>query len=282
MARPAKQGFDYFPHDVDSSHDEKIESICALYGFHIGYSTYFRLLERIYRAGGSLGVIDEETLTILSKNSAEMPVDLFKNFLSTCIKLKLFDSAEYEKGILTSAGIQKRTKPLLERRAKMKEFQRKKVSDIVIAEITPTETPQSKVKESKEKKSKVKNILKETNKEKSELSDFPALLNRQGFQDSWERWVKYRKEMRKPMKRSTIDEQLKFLNNQPDPIAIINESIRNGWTGLFPIKENGRKNEQRNTKGVRNLRDDYRELTGQEPPADLPDSLPFDVIANAF
>lgn len=52
MARPIKEGLDYFPHDTDAStQDDKIETLEASYG-NDGYATYFKLLERIYRNGG--------------------------------------------------------------------------------------------------------------------------------------------------------------------------------------------------------------------------------------
>ena len=49
MARPPKEGLDYFPHDTDAVNDEKIEALRALYG-NDGYAFFFILLERIYRS----------------------------------------------------------------------------------------------------------------------------------------------------------------------------------------------------------------------------------------
>lgn len=48
MARPIKEGMDYFPHDTDASSDEKIELLTGIYG-NDGYAFYFIMLERIYR-----------------------------------------------------------------------------------------------------------------------------------------------------------------------------------------------------------------------------------------
>lgn len=162
MARPEKEGLDYFPHDVDASHDEKVEAICALYGHHVGYSIIFRLYERIYRAGGKLLVSDAETMLILSRNVAEMELKPFKTFINTCLTVGIFDKSMYNDAkILTSNGILKRCEPIISKRLKNKEmyenmkdsrdasgrFQEgfRKVS----ASETMSETPQSKVKESK-------------------------------------------------------------------------------------------------------------------------------------
>ena len=71
---------------------------------------------------------------------------------------------------------------------------------------------------------------------------FPDSLNTESFIKAWESWGEYRREKKKKLTPSTIKLQLKMLAVQPDPAAVINKSIENGWTGLFPIKE-GYKNE---------------------------------------
>jgi hypothetical protein len=58
MSRPIKEGLDYFPHDVNSSNDKKIEALRALYG-NDGYAFYFIMLEQIYQEpNGDLDVSD--------------------------------------------------------------------------------------------------------------------------------------------------------------------------------------------------------------------------------
>jgi hypothetical protein len=55
--------------------------------------------------------------------------------------------------------------------------------------------------------------------------------------DLWNTWVKFRKEKGSPLKQSTIVFQLKFLSqNKSEYKEIIEISLRNGWTGLFPLK----------------------------------------------
>lgn len=52
-------------------------------------------------------------------------------------------------------------------------------------------------------------------------------------------WIDYRKEIKKPLTVSTVKRQIAFLKKfQKDHIAIIEQSITNGWRGLFPIKQN--------------------------------------------
>ena len=70
-----------------------------------------------------------------------------------------------------------------------------------------------------------------------ERVDFPAsLLAFSGFVQMFSAWMDYRTEMRKPLKKTGLVTQIKFLAEQPNPIAVIEQSIRNGWQGLFPEK----------------------------------------------
>ena len=50
MARPPKEGLDYFPLDVDISADERVEFIEARYGLE-GFAVIIKLLTAIYRNG---------------------------------------------------------------------------------------------------------------------------------------------------------------------------------------------------------------------------------------
>jgi hypothetical protein len=57
--------------------------------------------------------------------------------------------------------------------------------------------------------------------------------------ESWNEWVKYKSEQKKKLTPSSIKKQIQFLGGRADPeiIDIINESIRNGWQGLFELKQ---------------------------------------------
>ena len=162
MARPTKEGLDYFPHDTDAVNDEKLEALRALHG-NDGYAFFFILLERIYRSPKcELIVSDAETIQILARKVA-VTEQKFNEMLTTALKWGCFDKQVYEKyGILTSNGVKKRSSMVLEKRDLMKELYQKtklKSSSLPVSDAeTLPETPQSKVKKSKgkEKKSKVK------------------------------------------------------------------------------------------------------------------------------
>lgn len=94
----------------------------------------------------------------------------------------------------------------------------------------------SRVKQFRKRKSNTKdNDRIEENRIEKNKKELPDWLDR----ETWEKWEKYRKEIKKSLKPTTIKLQLSFLEaNKFDHIAIINRSIQNGWTGLFPLKNN--------------------------------------------
>lgn len=64
---------------------------------------------------------------------------------------------------------------------------------------------------------------------------FPPSLDVPPFRDAWESWERYRREIRKRLTQSTKDKQLATCATWGPGRAIqaINDSIKNGWTGLF-------------------------------------------------
>ena len=167
MARPKKEGMDYFPHDTDAVNDEKIEALRLLYG-NDGYAFYFILLERIYRTKEfELDVSDAETIQILCRKVG-VNEEVFNQILKTALKRGCFDREDYEeRKVLTSEGIKKRASVVVEKRVKMRDkyIQGKEIiSDAETTQETGVETTQSKVKKRKEKESKEKKIKEPKNK----------------------------------------------------------------------------------------------------------------------
>lgn len=79
-------------------------------------------------------------------------------------------------------------------------------------------------------------------------AEIPQNINNSSFIEAWNNWKVFRTELKKPLNPSTIKAQLSFLADQPEPVKIIENSILNGWQGLFKIKNNNNYgNEQRNT-----------------------------------
>lgn len=62
---------------------------------------------------------------------------------------------------------------------------------------------------------------------------YPTWLNMR----AWLAWMEYKKQKKQKMTILTIKLQMKKLEaNKKDHVAMIKQSIENGWTGLFPLK----------------------------------------------
>ena len=260
MARPIKEGLDYFPHDVDAADDEKIQALSAMHG-NDGYAFYFKLLERIYRTPS--GELDLSNIAIkISLASRVFPGEYsenalkkFEKILDTALVLNCFDKKIFRKTrILTSNGIKKRVNEILRLRStwrnkkeKAASFSQGKTGGKTQQE-TQGKTPQSIILKNKA-------YIKDKDKEFPPTplnggSDFlEPFKSDPRFQKAWADWESHRTEKRNKLTPSTIKRQLKFLApfGVETAIEIIEKSITNGWTGLFEPKEGA--NDANRTEG---------------------------------
>ena len=182
MARPQKNGLDYFPLDVDMDQDDKIALIEAQHGV-VGFAIVIKLLMKIYKNSYFYEWTEKEQL--LFSKRVNVDINLINVVINDCIKWGLFDRNLLEsKKILTSKGIQSRYLEAVGRRTKVeikKEYlllDEKAVNvykNLIIVDINHDNeevsndiNPKSKVKKSKVKSlsnDSVKNVyLTETEK----------------------------------------------------------------------------------------------------------------------
>lgn len=81
------------------------------------------------------------------------------------------------------------------------------------------------------------------------------------FQQAWQDWQDYRREIKKRLTPRSAESQLKFLASQPDPVAVIELAIRNQWQGLFKIKD---------TDNVKGSGTQFSRATYKHSPEDVP------------
>lgn len=63
----------------------------------------------------------------------------------------------------------------------------------------------------------------------------------EAFKAAWDKWVDYRKQIKKPLSQMTQQEQLTMLGgwaSEQNAVASINKSIAFGWQGLFVVTAN--------------------------------------------
>ena len=117
MARPRKQGLDYFPLDVDIDQDDKIQLVEAVHG-PVGFAIVIKLLMRIYKDGYFSKWTETEQL--LFSKRVNVDINLINACINDCVKWDLFDKEVFEThGVLTSNGIQKRFLEAVGRRQKV-------------------------------------------------------------------------------------------------------------------------------------------------------------------
>ena len=105
MARPTKQGIDYFP--IDVNFDNKTE-MYLIEKEAIGLSVLISIWQIIYSDNGYY-VIDDNDLHLLVKKRINVNINDVNECINVAIKRELFDSKLHKKfNILTSKAIQKR------------------------------------------------------------------------------------------------------------------------------------------------------------------------------
>lgn len=109
MARPPKQGLDYFPKNVEFYNDFKIMDLLALHG-PIGVTVYEVILTEVYRNGYYLAEpIDRVAIKIVRIIGNKWVQKRFvSQVILDCGDLGLFETTLLKHGVITSVGIQRR------------------------------------------------------------------------------------------------------------------------------------------------------------------------------
>lgn len=196
MARPRKEGLDYFPLDTNMDlTDDKIQLIEGLYGA-VGFATIIKLFMKIYNTGYFYKWGEAEQILMAKRIGIE--VNSLKNIANDCIKYGLFQEKLFnDHNLLTSKGIQKRyfsacgkkktgevfkeyllidDKLLLEMCPKIIVIRLFQEKPLVIPNLS-TQIKQNKTKQNKTKQNIYENVLNYWN-EKSDLNKITAMSDK--------------------------------------------------------------------------------------------------------
>lgn len=117
MARPLKEGLDYFP--LDCQLDDKFELIEAEYGL-TGFGVVVKLFQKIYGQNGYYTEWTSEVALLFAKRNG-VGGSVVSEIVEASVRRGIFDKGLFEKySILTSAGIQKRYLEAVSRRKSSK------------------------------------------------------------------------------------------------------------------------------------------------------------------
>ena len=180
MARPRKDGLDYFPVDVNFLSDLKIKKIIRAYGAQ-AVAVVMSVLTTIYRDNGYFATYDDDLIFIIA-DELKLEDSYVKNVIEKLIEVDFLSEEQKEKNnILTSIGIQERYLKACERRVKTtlyatysllndssNELPRTESTDkdgLCIQKPRSTVVNDSKSTQSKVKESKVKNSKEQESKQ---------------------------------------------------------------------------------------------------------------------
>ena len=169
MARPTRQGVDYFPLDVYL--DNKVKFIEIKFGLK-GFGTVVKILQNIYSQGYWSNWGEDEKLLFADEN--RITLDEVKDITGECLDRGIFDKKLYDTHkILTSTGIQKRYKEIVRRRKDVDVTEDYLLIDSIAAVNADMVTTSCRHGDGKSTQSKVKESkVKESTKEHIELFEY--------------------------------------------------------------------------------------------------------------
>lgn len=263
MARPVKEGLDYYPLNADFMSDIKVRRLIRSFGSK-SIGVVIALLGMIYGDKGYYILLNDDVAFIISEQTLE-DEDLVNQIINKLIEIEFFDKNLYEKHrVLTSKGIQKRFISATERRKDVKLITKYNLvnvdnnpsSDVVnVCNNQQRKEKKSKVKKSKEKESKEKQ-----SKENTDDSCNAPSAERRVRTFAFESLVveKYGEDecltdtfrdfaiMRKAIKKPLTERATKVLLGKLDKLAngdkelvikILEQSILNNWQSVYELKD---------------------------------------------
>ena len=267
LARPRKDGLDYFPLDVDLFEDDKIKILKARYGAD-GIILYLYLLCRIYRQGYYMQV-NEDFEYIISED-LKMSPDKVKQVLTFLLSRSLFDNTLFQSdAVLTSAGIQKRFQLAVKERAKKNPIKTGRYWLLKKEETEPfikctlfgdysgnndsySRKNPDKSREQSLKESKVKNNI---------YTPFQSAELEQAFQTYLLVHSHNYGGMLPEQVQALREELEKLSSDDKERIAIVKKATAGGWKSFYPLKKRTREPKKEKKNGFNNF--EGRDYSGQ-------------------
>jgi hypothetical protein len=247
----------YFSHDVNAQADEKIDNLIFEMG-HEGVGLYWCLVEKLYCNDGYLRIDNPRKLahSMRAKESKVMRVitefNLFrndsKNFWSDSVLRRI--EIQRKKSEDARNKVNKRygkdTTASSQYTEKDTEVAQQYSSNATIKEINETKETKETYKQCAEGAGETITLWPDQTQQEAEIKkekeEGPILLpHSDGFKAAWAEWETYRKEKRATLTPTTVKKQLASLAklSEKDAVDRINQSIQNGWQGLFEVKTGG-------------------------------------------
>lgn len=220
---------EYFPHDCDACDDPKMMIMISQLGLE-SYGIYWILIEFLRKQKDYSAPI-----LLLDPLSRRYAVSREK-MEAIVTKFGLF---EVENEMFYSPSLRRRMSPLDDKREHMQQLALKRWN----ADAMPPQSVRNAYAyaNAMQSKSKSKRENKSKSKEEENIKEFVATLPSLFF-PAWEKWIAFKKKIGKPYKtadgmRGKYQELYQMSSGDAQmAMDIIDQSIRNEWSGLFPLK----------------------------------------------
>jgi hypothetical protein len=221
MSKKKDELKEYFRHDYHARNHLKFKNLRMAMGLE-GLGIYWCVVEMLYEEGGSIQRAHYDSIAFdlhIDKNKLKNVIEDFGLF---AVDEKVFSS------------------PKVIARLKDRRIKSKKASDAI--------------KKRWEKVRKKDTSVLPPNNDRTSIIEEDRIEDKKiiipfgdDFRVAWEEWKKHRIEKRDKLTPSTELKQLKKLSKYTEQVAIamIDQSVTNGWTGLFEVKGSYSKQENR-------------------------------------
>jgi len=260
----------WFKHDATANADAKLMRVRHKYGI-VGYGMYWYCLELIAGGVSTKNITfelehDAETIA-LEWNLDQMKVQEIMGFM---VNIGLFEQSDG--GRITCLKLAMRLDDSNAKNPQIREIIKNYTAHKIpknsesVGKIRKNSESVGKIPKNSESVGKIPARLdkirldeKKTNKPKAAATALPLGINAA----AWAEWIEYRKQRRVKMTPATITKQMCFLLTltESDQALVIEQSIRNGWAGLFNLKTESRRPVAGNSTRATSLADDLNDNT---------------------
>lgn len=217
----------YFKHDYNARHDRKLVNVIMNHGM-IGIGVYWCVVEMLYEEGGYLPLNKQEYERISFELRADIEIieSIINDFglflVSTDTKLFFSDT------ILSR--LQERCDKSYKARASINKRWNKLVKHTNV--IRPKQQRNTRRREEKREEEKKE----ENNTPPKGVFILPSWIP----EETWKAYLEVRNKKRAAKTTYALNLIIKELEKyKPNQLDNLNQSIKNGWTDIYPMKENG-------------------------------------------
>ena len=231
MARPSLNNAGYFYHSANFRNDRRVKAIRARFGM-AGYGLLLMLMEALTDADNTELATDDMELELLAGDFG-VSVTEIDSLLQICEKIGLF--CRNEAGNLTSIELKESLRSVFEKRNRSREAFEKRKQAVSVTETTISVTETARIEENR--------IEEKEKKRKSAVRApvdfvFPASWSKTMIDAYQNEWLEFRQKKREKLLPESIQKQIDKLADSTEKqlIDCLNNSICNGYSGLFPEK----------------------------------------------